>query len=359
MKTNRLFLISLVGAIFLYHLAFSLWGEKEKEKKSMTDKTKGTVTIYDVVSDSMVEVPMVNKEASQWETQLNQLQFLVTRQCGTERPFSGKFVYHKKKGVYQCSNCGTDLFRSEHKYESGSGWPSFNDVVSQNNIVTEEDFRLSQKRIEVKCARCGAHLGHVFPDGPQPTGMRYCVNSVSLQFQDEKSIEEERQKEVLSGELERKSVATFGAGCFWGIEEVFRKTKGVLGTAVGYMGGDLKDPTYRDVCTGDTGHAEVVQVTYDPSVVSYSALLDIFWKSHNPTTLNRQGPDVGTQYRSVVFFHSDSQKGEALRSKKDLDHSGKYRNPVVTEVVPAKTFYRAEEYHQKYLKKRGLEACHY
>lgn len=354
-----MFLFSLVGAVFLFHLVFSLWGDKEKEIKKMSDKTNSKVSIYDVVSRSMIEVPKVNKEATQWEDQLEKLQFLVTRQCGTERPFSGKFVYHKEEGVYQCSNCGTDLFMSKDKYDSGSGWPSFSDVVSEKNIVTLEDYRLSQKRIELKCARCDAHLGHVFPDGPNPTGQRYCVNSVSLKFEDEVSVNKKREKKMQSPELTRKSVATFGAGCFWGIEETFRRTPGVLGTIVGYMGGVLEEPTYKDVCSGDTGHAEVVQVEYDPSVISYSNLLDIFWKSHDPTTLNRQGPDVGTQYRSVIFFHSDAQQGDAVSAKETIGKSGRFRRPVVTEVVPARTFYPAEEYHQKYLKKRGLEACHY
>ncbi|OLB44665.1 MAG: peptide-methionine (S)-S-oxide reductase [Ktedonobacter sp. 13_2_20CM_53_11] len=152
--------------------------------------------------------------------------------------------------------------------------------------------------------------------------------------------------------------ATFGAGCFWGVEAEFRQLpKGVVSTAVGYEGGTMKNPTYRDVCTDRTGHAEVVEVEYDPEKVSYEDLLKVFWANHDPTTLNRQGPDVGTQYRSVIFYHTPEQQVAALASKEKLEKSGRYRRPVVTEIVPATSFYRAEEYHQQYLEKRGLSSC--
>lgn len=152
--------------------------------------------------------------------------------------------------------------------------------------------------------------------------------------------------------------ATFGAGCFWGVEAAFRQVKGVTSTAVGYMGGTLEDPTYHDVCTDRTGHAEVVQVEFDPAQVSYSDLLQVFWDNHDPTTLNRQGPDVGTQYRSVIFYHTPEQKIAAEASKQELAKSGRFRRPIVTEIVPAPIFWRAEDYHQQYLEKRGLAHCH-
>jgi len=152
--------------------------------------------------------------------------------------------------------------------------------------------------------------------------------------------------------------ATFGAGCFWGVEAEFRQLpKGVVSTAVGYEGGTMKNPTYRDVCTDRTGHAEAVEVEYDPEKVSYEDLLKVFWANHDPTTLNRQGPDVGTQYRSVIFYHTPEQQAAALASKEKLEKSGRYRRPVVTEIVPASSFYRAEDYHQQYLEKRGLSSC--
>jgi peptide-methionine (S)-S-oxide reductase len=152
--------------------------------------------------------------------------------------------------------------------------------------------------------------------------------------------------------------ATFGAGCFWGVEAAFRQIKGVKSTAVGYMGGKLKDPTYQDVCTDRTGHAEVVQVEYDPSEVSYEELLRVFWENHDPTTLNRQGPDTGTQYRSAIFYHTPEQEVAAKASKDALAKSGRYKRPIVTEITAAPEFWRAEDYHQQYLEKRGLAHCH-
>jgi peptide-methionine (S)-S-oxide reductase len=152
--------------------------------------------------------------------------------------------------------------------------------------------------------------------------------------------------------------ATFGAGCFWGVEAAFRQIKGVVSTAVGFSGGNYDNPSYHDVCTGRTGHAEVVEVTYDPARVSYEDLLKVFWENHNPTTLNRQGWDVGTQYRSAIYFHNATQEAAARASKEQLEKSGKYRKPIVTEVTPASAFYMAEDYHQQYLEKRGLSSCH-
>ncbi len=153
--------------------------------------------------------------------------------------------------------------------------------------------------------------------------------------------------------------AMFGAGCFWGVEAMFRQIKGVSATAVGYSGGTTKNPTYENVCSHTTGHAEVVQIEYDPSKVSYDQLLTVFWKGHNPTTLNRQGPDIGDQYRSAIFYYTPEQKAEAITSKEKLDKSGVHAKPIVTQIEPAPEFYRAEEYHQQYLEKRGQSSCHF
>jgi peptide-methionine (S)-S-oxide reductase len=154
-------------------------------------------------------------------------------------------------------------------------------------------------------------------------------------------------------------IATFGAGCFWGVEAAFQRAPGVIDTAVGYSGGKTTNPAYQDVCTDETGHAEVVQVTFDPAKVSFEQLLDVFWKVHDPTQVNRQGPDSGTQYRTAIFFHSPEQEAIAKKSKAALEASGKFKKPIATEITPAGTFYRAEEYHQKYLQKRGVESCHF
>ena len=158
--------------------------------------------------------------------------------------------------------------------------------------------------------------------------------------------------------LDTGKLATFGAGCFWGVEAAYRQIPGVLSTRVGYLGGTLENPTYRDVCDGRTGHAEVVEVKYDPSQLTYDELLTVLWENHAPTTPNRQGPDVGEQYRSAIFYHDTEQKATAEASKEERDRSGKYRRPIVTEITPASTFYEAEDYHQQYLEKRGLASCH-
>jgi len=158
--------------------------------------------------------------------------------------------------------------------------------------------------------------------------------------------------------MSKTELATFGAGCFWGVESTFREVPGVIDVAVGYLGGTLKNPTYEDVCTGTTGHAEVVQVTFDPSIVSYETLLDVFWNCHNPTTRNRQGPDIGEQYRSAIFTHSPKQNLSAQESKSALEETKKFTSPLVTEITDASEFYRAEEYHQQYLKKHGIDSCH-
>lgn len=156
---------------------------------------------------------------------------------------------------------------------------------------------------------------------------------------------------------EKYETASFAAGCFWGVEAAFRELKGVVETTVGYMGGHTKNPNYKEVCTGSTGHAETLQLKYDPAEISFEKLLEVFWNKHDPTTKNRQGPDIGEQYRSVIFYHTEEQKKLAEESKKKLDSSGKYRNPVVTEIIPAETFYPAEDYHQQYLEKRGRKFC--
>lgn len=293
----------------------------------------------------------VKKSEKEWKAALTPEQFDVMRKCSTERPFTGKYNDFWDNGVYACAGCGAPLFRSESKYEHGTGWPSFTAPVDEKNIEYRDDYSLLTKRIEVRCAKCGAHLGHVFDDGPEPTFLHYCVNSASLDFKPEAADKVKGPEEAKAAPTE---TATFAAGCFWGVEYKLGKIPGVVSTVVGYTGGKTVAPSYEEVCTDKTGHAEAVQVTFDPSKVSYADLVRHFFAIHDPTQVNKQGPDQGTQYRSAIFYHGEAQRETARKIMDELGKSGKYKKRLATELVPASAFYKAEEYHQKYFEKHGV-----
>ena len=259
----------------------------------------------------------------------------VIKEGGTERPFTGKYVYHKANGTYCCIGCDASLFSSTTKFESGSGWPSFYDVIASGSIKEVKDLSYGMERIEIRCAKCDAHLGHVFEDGPKPTGLRYCVNSVSLDF---KPAEDGVKTEEI----------TLGAGCFWCVETCFKELEGVIDVYPGYAGGKTLNPTYEQVCSGTTGHAEVARVVFDPAVISVNEILELFWWIHDPTQLNRQGNDIGTQYRSVIFYHNEAQKEIAAAYLKKLEKEKVWDKPIVTELTELNNFYPAEQYHHDY-----------
>ena len=261
---------------------------------------------------------------------------------GTERPFTGRYYLNKEKGEYLCRQCDAPLFRSDDKFESGTGWPSFDDAIpGAVRQIPDADGR----RTEIVCARCGGHLGHVFfEEGFTSKNARYCVNSISLSF-------DPADRPVVTTEK-----AIFAGGCFWGVEYHFKNVNGVHSTRVGYTGGVTDHPSYRQVCTGNTGHAEAIEIEFDPKVVSYEELAKLFFEIHDPTQFNRQGPDVGAQYRSAVFYQDDRQKKIAESLIERLEAKG-YR--VVTEVRKAGEFWPAEEYHQDYYEKTGHHPyCH-
>ncbi len=260
---------------------------------------------------------------------------------GTEKPFSGKFYDYKEAGTYVCKRCGAPLYRSDDKFESGCGWPSFDDEIPG---AIKRTLDADGVRTEITCAKCGAHLGHLF-EGEKftPRNIRHCVNSISLDF-----IPSEAEVET--------DTAYFAGGCFWGTEYLLQQQPGVISTKTGYMGGDKDNPKYKEVCSGKTGHAETVQVVFDPSKTDFEKLAKYFFEIHDPTQENRQGPDIGTQYRSAVFYNDENQKiitEKLIGILKDKGYD------VVTEVVKAGSFWDAEDYHQDYYINTGKAPyCH-
>ncbi|MBN2602316.1 MAG: bifunctional methionine sulfoxide reductase B/A protein [Candidatus Marinimicrobia bacterium] len=260
----------------------------------------------------------------------------------TERPWSGEYVNHKEDGTYTCKQCNAPLFRSTDKFDSHCGWPSFDDEIpGAVKRVPDAD----GIRTEIVCANCSGHLGHVFKgEGFTDKNIRHCVNSVSLNFiplEDTPASEE----------------AIFASGCFWGTEYYFQKVPGVISTTVGYIGGRTKSPTYQQVCSGKTGHKEAVQVIFDPAKTSFEELAKLFFETHDFTQTNGQGPDIGEQYLSYIFFTSDEQKEIAQKLVNILEEKG---YDVATKLEKATEFYKAENYHQDYYQNNGKKPyCHF
>jgi len=261
---------------------------------------------------------------------------------GTERPFSGEYEDHWEAGTYTCKRCDAELYRSDSKFDARCGWPSFDDEID-GAVVRKPD--ADGRRTEILCANCGAHLGHVFlGEGFTAKNTRHCVNSISMNF-------------IPDSEKPKTARAIFASGCFWGTEYQMQRADGVISTSVGYTGGHVKSPTYKQVCTGRTGHAEAVEVVYDPAKISYEELAILFFETHDPTQVNRQGPDIGEQYRSEIFYLDEAQKATAQKLIKILEDKGL---DVATAVTPASTFFPAEDYHQDYYdKKGGTPYCHW
>lgn len=259
----------------------------------------------------------------------------------TESPFTGEYEDWGERGTYLCRQCGLALFRFQTKFHSGCGWPSFDEEIAGTvKRIPDPD----GQRTEITCARCGGHLGHVF-EGERFThkNIRHCVNSASLDFIANETVTDTEE-------------AIFAAGCFWGVEYYFKKLPGVLKVEVGYTGGHKDNPTYDDVCNGETGHFEAVRVIYDPKVVSYRDVAKYFFEIHDPTQTDGQGPDLGEQYFSVVFYYNEEQKKiaqELIELLTEKDYA------IATQVLPAKPFWRAENYHQEYYQKNGKSPyCH-
>ena len=334
-------------------ISLTAGGQKEMQKTPANDMVQGQSEQPGMAALPPGTEPGMYKNPPE-ETlrqKLTEDQFYITQQAGTEPPFKNEFWDNHREGIYVDIVSGEPLFSSTDKFKSGTGWPSFTRPINSGNVTEHRDSSFGMTRVEVRSFYSDSHLGHLFNDGPAPTGLRYCINSAALRFIPREKLAEEGYGEYLplfGGDTE---VAVLAGGCFWGVEAVFESLTGVENVRSGYSGGKEETAKYMTVGTGTTGHAEAVEIIFDPQQISYRKLLEVFFTvAHDPTQLNYQGPDHGTQYRSAIFYTSSEQKKVAEEKISQLEKDKSFPEMIVTEVTPLDKFYPAEEYHQDFLK---------
>ena len=321
------------------------------EGKSAMDTVYVRVINRDGKLSEPLVMPKVVRTEEEWKKRLTPEQYRITRRAGTEAAFCGGLLKNKEAGVYLCIGCDLPLFRSDAKFESGTGWPSFFQPVASENVREKPDFSHNMVRTETVCARCDSHLGHLFDDGPRPTGLRFCMNSDSLKF-----VKNEDLKTVGEDVPQTKAAeVVLGGGCFWCVEAVFEELDGVYDVISGYAGGDAATANYKAVSTGNTKHAEAVKIVYDPARVPLEQILKVHFATHDPTTKDRQGADVGPQYRSAIFYKNDQEKQLAEAFIADVTEAKAFKSPIVTTLEPLTEFYPAESYHQNYVCRNPYE----
>ncbi len=349
-------LLGVLGLIFFLGLIQCTKGSQMPSKLESSGAS-APITASKSASTGQYSRPSVDE----LKKKLTPSQYRCTQESETEKPFANEYWNHKALGIYVDVVSGEPLFSSLDKYDSGSGWPSFTRSID-DTVKTVEDRTLGMVRIEIKSKSAGSHLGHVFDDGPGPTHQRFCVNSAALRFVPVEKMKQEGYGRYLFSfaEAMHLELATLAGGCYWGVDELLRKLPGVVVTQVGFTGGVLENATYDEVKKGQTGHAESVMVLFDPLKLTYEKLLLEFFRLHNPTTKNQQGNDVGSQYRSAIFYHSEAQKKVAQAVIDRVEKSHQWPGKVRTEVVGASKFWRALEEHQDYLEKNpNGYTCHY
>ncbi len=315
--------------------------ETNSHKKRLRVLLGSLLIISTIVSVFFIKMQAAPTEKNMTYNELTPEEERVIIHKGTEKPFTGQYDDFKEAGTYQCKRCDAPLYRSQDKFDSGCGWPSFEDEIPGAVKRTPD---ADGQRTEITCANCGAHLGHVFlGEGFTAKNTRHCVNSISLKF-------------VPAAQTAGSDTAYFAGGCFWGTEYLLQKQPGVISTRVGYMGGRTPNPTYEQVCSGKTGHAETVEIVFNPAQTDFERLARLFFEIHDPTQVNRQGPDVGDQYRSAIFFKDDNQKQVSQKLISLLREKG-YK--VATVLAAAEEFWPAEDYHQDYYQHTGKQPyCH-